>query len=352
MSRRAEPVSLLWLEGTPSGSAAQLHLAGTRRRLLAAGRDIGVELTDSGSASRTTLGRLRRLSRLVLRGVVSARPETLVVRHHPLAAPVVWAWKRRGARVVISVQGPLTNARSDGGPWARVLPVDGLTRWQLRTADALVTVTPGLATQLEKFSDGKVPVALIPNGIEQLAAVARISRNRPYACFAGNLASWQGVDLMLDAVRSTSWPSDVDLVIVGDGALRDRVVARAPARVDYRGPLPRAETQSFLAGALCAFSLQDPDHPAGSGGYWPFKVLESAALGVPIVVSDAPGLPEMAEKLGHAVVCPYGDPDAVADAVASLHRDPARRAMLAEAGRERVGDYAWEAGAQRLAEVL
>lgn len=345
-------VNQLWLEATYSGSAAEMHLSGTQQRVLAAGRSIGLVMTDSHDAPRTTVQRLRRIGRLIVRGIGHARSETLLVRHHPLAAPVVWAWRLRGASIVIAVQGPLTNARADGGFWARVLPVDALGLWQLRRANALVTVTQGLVEQLIAVTDDKVPVWLIPNGIEDPGAVEPIVRERAYACFAGNLASWQGIDLMLAAVDCEQWPGEVDLVVVGDGALRDRVSESRSERVIYRGRLPQAETRRWLAGSLCAFSLQDPDDPAGSGGYWPFKVLESAALGVPVVLSDAPGLPEMADKLGHALICGYDDPQGAAAAVASLARDAGLRTRLADTGRARVMAYGWEAGSKQLAELL
>jgi glycosyltransferase involved in cell wall biosynthesis len=345
-------VHLLWLESTASGSAAALHLAGTRRRLAAAGLVTGLVLTDDRPTERTTTGRVARLGRLVLRGRAAARPGTLLVRHHPLAAPVVRAWLRRGARVVISVQGALTDARTDGGPWARVLPVDRMTRWQLSRAAALVTVTEGLAEQLREATGGKVPVSVIPNGIEDPGRVRPMPAPRAYACFAGNLAPWQGIASMLAATRAAGWPDEVDLVVIGDGRLRAEVEAAADDRVRVLGPLSHGETQRWLAGAVCTFSLKDPAHPAGAGGYWPFKVLEAAALGVPIVLSDAPGLPEMSEALGHAVVCAYGDADAVARAVAVLAGDREHRGRLAVAGRRNVSQFFWEAGAEDLAALL
>ena len=55
----------------------------------------------------------------------------------------------------------------------------------------------------------------------------------------------------------------------------------------------------------------------------PNKVYQAAAAGRPLVTRDGPALREVLEPGAHCLVCPPGDPDALAAAVARLLDDPA-----------------------------
>ena len=67
-------------------------------------------------------------------------------------------------------------------------------------------------------------------------------------------------------------------------------------------------------------------------------MIEAMAAGLPIVATDAPGVPDMVGKGPDAagIVVPVEDPDALAGAVLSLLADPHRAAALGAAGRRRI----------------
>ena len=70
----------------------------------------------------------------------------------------------------------------------------------------------------------------------------------------------------------------------------------------------------------------------------PFTVIESAAAGVPPVVSDMGGLPEMAGIVS-GVVFRHGDGADLADKIKDLWEDPAEAAARGQAGRLAAVDY-------------
>ncbi|MFC7717845.1 glycosyltransferase [Nonomuraea recticatena] len=68
----------------------------------------------------------------------------------------------------------------------------------------------------------------------------------------------------------------------------------------------------------------------------PLKPVEAMALGKPVVLSDLPALSELVGSDGAGLLVPPGDPEALAEALADLRDDPARRAEMGEAGRAEV----------------
>ena len=118
--------------------------------------------------------------------------------------------------------------------------------------------------------------------------------------------------------------------------------AGARARIVRTGYVGDAERRALLAGA--AF-LAYPSLAEGFG----LPVLEAFAAGVPVLTSDVSSLPEVA---GDAALLVHPDPGSIADGLAELFADPARRGALAAAGRERVRGFTWDRTAAGTAAVL
>jgi glycosyltransferase involved in cell wall biosynthesis len=62
--------------------------------------------------------------------------------------------------------------------------------------------------------------------------------------------------------------------------------------------------------------------------------VEAQACGIPVVCSDAGGLPETLATGVSGLVTPKGDVPKLAEALVALARDPARRRALGSAGRQ------------------
>ncbi|HSQ21670.1 MAG TPA: glycosyltransferase, partial [Coriobacteriia bacterium] len=173
-----------------------------------------------------------------------------------------------------------------------------------------------------------------------------------YAVFFGQFAPWQRLGVLLAAAEDPNWPDGVDLVIVGDGALRPAVESAAGrnSRIRYLGTLPYAEVGPVVANALASAVLTYAPERAG---YSPLKLYESMACGVPVVCSDTPGQAEYVREHDAGIVVPPENPAAVAGAVAALAADPdAARAMGARGRRAVEQHYSWNARArQRLAVI-
>jgi glycosyltransferase involved in cell wall biosynthesis len=113
--------------------------------------------------------------------------------------------------------------------------------------------------------------------------------------------------------------------------LRRRVASsRLNGRAEFLGEVTREQKLDLLDGSD-VFSA--PTAYAEAKGIF---VLEALARGVPVVQPAHGAFPELIERTGGGVLVPPNDARALAESLADLVRDPARRKRLGEAGREAV----------------
>jgi glycosyltransferase involved in cell wall biosynthesis len=107
--------------------------------------------------------------------------------------------------------------------------------------------------------------------------------------FVGRLAEEKGVDLLLDA-WSRLPPTDLELVVVGDGPQRQVLEAKGFPGVRFTGQLGSDAVTELMCSARCLVVPSQWHEVQG------IVVLEAMAAGLPAVVSSGGGLPE---AVGH-----------------------------------------------------
>jgi glycosyltransferase involved in cell wall biosynthesis len=242
-------------------------------------------------------------------------------------------WLQRAAGTIV----PSTSARDD---LIRLHDVDP-TRIEIvhHGADARSRPAPpeAVADVRRRFGIDEGPFVLFVGGIEPRKNLERLVR-----AFGASIADGGGAAdaSLVIAGGSVPWfPSageHVDAAIAGlPAAVRGRVI-----RTGYVGA---NDKDALLTGAV---ALAYPSLYEGFG----FPVLEAFAAGLPVMTSNVSSLPEVAGDAA-LLVDPH-DESAIAHALSALLGDPAARRKLAEAGRERVTAFSWEACATGTAEVL
>lgn len=228
-------------------------------------------------------------------------------------------------------------AELTGRPWSMTVHGNDLfaqTRNlepKLAAADHVVTVCEyNRRWLLERHA---LDPSIIVCGVEvpsddQLATEAAID-----VVLVGRLVAKKGVDLLLAAAAILP---DVSFEIIGDGPLRPELETAAPPNVSFVGALPHREVLDRIARArlLCLPARVASD---GDRDSMPLVVKEAMARRVPVVVSDAVGLPELVDETCGWVV-PAEDDGALTASLRSALADPAERARRADAGRRRVAE--------------
>src|SRR5690606_3793062 len=106
-----------------------------------------------------------------------------------------------------------------------------------------------------------------------------------------------------------TWPADLTLVIVGDGAKRQAVVDACAAnnRIRYMGQIPYRDVPGVMAQARLGLSPQTNVDGRADTGLYPLKVFETLACAVPVIVTDFPGQADLVRKYRCGLVIPAAD---------------------------------------------
>lgn len=353
-TRSTQPldVTMLWIEPTPMGSAARTHMDGTRVRLDASGVRVRQQIYSENPAE-GIVNKLRRLRALVQAGRKAARAGVLVTRWHPFLALVAPRWRRKGGRVLLLVQGN-DESTYEINPWLRKVPGIGrlMTR-SLFAGDSILCVNRGLAEWVadERKGGPIAPIDVMPSGASDVFFDAEPADvGEPYVLFFGGLAPWQGIDYMLDAYQSNAWPKGLKLLVIGGGAKEDAVSQAQDGILEWLGPKKPAELARYVAGALVTLCPKD-NTGSMAKVTTPFKMLESAAAGVPVIATDIPAQVDMLAE-GYGVLVDGSRPSQLAQTVARFASDLEYSDHYARKAREFSPKARWTFAAPQLTAAI
>ena len=143
---------------------------------------------------------------------------------------------------------------------------------------------------------------------------ARHRRTGKHFLYCGRLSREKGPQVLVEAAREAA---DAEIVVAGDGEMREELLNSAPPNVQFLGEVPRDRVPRLLADAL---ALVVPS-------IWyencSLSVLEAFAAGIPVIGSNIGGIPEQVEHGLTGLLVPPGDTDALAEAIRALHKSPA-----------------------------
>jgi glycosyltransferase involved in cell wall biosynthesis len=204
-----------------------------------------------------------------------------------------------------------------------------------RFATRVICMSEAIASQLDRRNVDVVyetadPEEFRPELAGTFRSRADIPDDAPLAGAASRLDSWKGVDVLLDAYEHAKRERpDMHLVVAGGPVPgKERLAAELQARAarldDVHWVGPRADIPEVLADLDLFVVPSTAPEPYG------LVAVEALASGVPVVVTDAGGPPEILARAaldsGRAVR--PGDPVALAGAITDLlvsATDPATR---------------------------
>jgi L-malate glycosyltransferase len=203
-----------------------------------------------------------------------------------------------------------------------------IARLGIERADAVTAVSSSLAEQTHTLLGVTRSIDVIPNFVDASRCdpgFASAYRRRlaadgaPILLHASNFRPVKRVLDVVEVFRKVSQQTRCHLVMVGDGP--DRTAAERMTRdvglADRTEFLGNVSPVEGVLGAGDVFLLPSQEESFG------LAALEAMACAVPVVASNAGGLPELLSHGAGGFVFPVGDTDAMARQIVSLLADPA-----------------------------
>lgn len=209
------------------------------------------------------------------------------------------------------------------------------------SATKLLAISHATANDLEKFYPAtRGRIGILPLGSEHLEKFSNGSaRERRHCLFVGARLSYKNFGLVLDALKSPHWPSDVDVDVAGPEFTRDEKdyigYVGVGSRLHHLGRLSDAELSRQYHDSLCFIF---PSLIEGFG----LPILESQRNECLPVISDIPAFREVAGDA--AIFFDPRSPDALASAVAGVRS----RKLMPTAFEDNLKRYSWDQTAESL----
>lgn len=299
------------------------------------------------------------LTRAGLRLLADWQPDIIHAHDWLVAQTSRTLQQRTGAPLVVTMHATEHGRQQGwlGQPVPRA--IHSVERWLCAGASTVIGCSRFMAGQLRELFDlpaGRVQV--IGNGVgivdrpspAQVAGYrAQYSAGGPLIAFAGRLVHEKGVQELIKALPllRAEFPG-LHAVLAGTGSQaaeqRDRAARyQVSELISWPGFLDQHGVNLLFAAA---------DVVVVPSLYEPFGIvaLEAQLAGTPVAVADTGGLPELVEPGVTGLRFAPQRPDALAEAVAQLLRDPAAAAAMARtAARQVVDRFSWPAVASRTA---
>lgn len=240
--------------------------------------------------------------------------------------------------------------------WERLLG----TVLRLRSVDRLIAVSQASARFSHLLGFPEKSITVIPNGVDLSCFNGKIDPllmrrelgvdDKPLVVTASRLIKRKSPGLLISAFAEVlKVKPEAKLVIAGSGREENDLSHRArdldiADSVFMVGGLAKEELAQLMAAAT-VFALPSKLESFG------LSLLEASAAGVPVVCSNAGGVPEVFQNGFNALLYPPGDYRAMAEAIVHVIQDKELAKKISTNAVQTAKRFTWERTARRILRV-
>lgn len=232
-------------------------------------------------------------------------------------------------------------------------------RQTLARANGVIAISPFIKEQqLALAPSCATRLHEIPNGVDYDSCAAPIEtspnlpgrekfQSNPFILFLGRLHSRKGVSFLISAFEKIAGKlPDAQLVIAGDGpeagALKTQAAQTAlNERIHFVGMVLGTEKMWLLQHAVCVAV------PTVSWEGLPLVALEAMACGQWMIATEVGGIIGLVQSGVDGFLVPPSDAAALADALLVPFQNPAQRAKITLAAKEKARRHDWKVVAEK-----
>lgn len=253
---------------------------------------------------------------------------------HLFSAPVIWIAHWQKVPVVVNYRG--------GEAKDFFTKAIGWVKPSLQRVGK-IAVPSGFLQQV--FAEFDLPATVVPNIIDlerfAVSGQRRLNSSSPHFIVCRNLEPIYDVATAIEAFSLIAAQHDqARLTIAGEGPERSRLEQQARSlniaeKVTFTGRLKPEQMAELYQSADVMLNTSRVDN-------MPNALLEAMSSGVPIISTDAGGIPYMVEDGVTALLSPIGDTRALAESALRLLEQEDLYQQLSEQGVKEVSRYRWE----------
>lgn len=228
-----------------------------------------------------------------------------------------------------------------------------LVRKNLHAADRICSTSNAMAEQVRTICPGMQDIRITPFGVDAATFSPKPELKDPGLITIGTVKKLEpkyGIDTLLQAFAFVKEHYDqkapgtlqrLRLIIVGGGPEEQKLKGMADElgisdHCRWVGKVPHPEVQDYL-------NMFDVFGALSRSESFGVSVIEASACGLPVVVSDVGGLPEVVKEGETGFVVPRENPEEAGKAMIKLIDDPDLRRVIGEKGRQHVmREYEWD----------
>lgn len=223
---------------------------------------------------------------------------------------------------------------------------EALERWAYRHAAALWTISEGCRKALIQHDVPPGRIFVVPIGantqllrpIPKAEARAELGwADKFTVVHCGTIGPTSHLDTLLLAAAQLKAYSDIQFILVGDGAKKAEWMAEAEQKgltnITFLGLQPHERIPTFIGAADVCLATFRNDAPLFEGTM-PVRMYEAMACGRPLILGASGEARKLAEEdAGAAITVNPDSPEDLANAVLSLYRDQGRAERMGRQGR-------------------
>ncbi|MDH5570631.1 MAG: glycosyltransferase family 4 protein [Gammaproteobacteria bacterium] len=199
-----------------------------------------------------------------------------------------------------------------------------------QNVDKFIAVSNFHRNKMIEFGFPAEQIAYIPNFID-IENFPYSTVDKGYAIYFGRLSEEKGLETLLSAAQLCP---DIPLVIVGSGPLEkelhDYTITNNISNVEFVGYKSGKDLTDLLSNA--SFSIL----PSRVYENCPMAVLESLAIGKPVIGADIGGIPELISEDKDGYIYKNDDVQALVEKMNLLWNSPEKRLEMGKFGREKI----------------
>ncbi|KXG08979.1 D-inositol 3-phosphate glycosyltransferase [Anoxybacillus sp. P3H1B] len=219
----------------------------------------------------------------------------------------------------------------------------GIVEFTLQKADVICSTSHVMAAETKKYTDKHVEVT--PFGVD-LTIFKPLEKQKKETITIGTVKSLSDKYGIADLIKAFAivykeYPH-TNLLIVGDGPQRQEYEQLAETLgirhvTTFTGRIPNTEVPAYI-NDMDIFAVPSTEDSESFG----VAAVEAMACGVPVIVSNVGGLPEVVKRDVTGLIVPKENPSALAEAFRYLLQDTALRSKMGKNGVNHVKQhYDW-----------